>query len=383
MQTTRPTEDPRAPRSRRRVLPRAVALALVLALALAAAGTTGCAFEPTYTKYTYQFYGTFDTLVQFVGYAASQGEFDAYAKQGEQRFVALNKLFDIYHAYEGLNNAKTINDNAGVAPVKVDEELVDLILLAKEWYAKTDGKCDITAGPLTAVWKKYRDLADEDPSLAQVPPQAELAEAASHRGIDKVVVDEAAGTVFLQEKGMVLDLGAVAKGFTCEIVAQELQKAGMTSVIVDGGGNIRLVGRPNDGLRKRWGVGIQNPDGNPDKPDDTPLDIVFLHDTSFVTSGDYERYFTVDGVRYCHLVDPDTMQPARHFRAVGIVYPDSGVADFMSTTLFLLPYEQGRALVESIPGMEALWVLEGNELRMTDGLRPYLKNAGGGSSSMS
>ncbi len=379
MQTTRPTEASR----RRRALPRAAALALVLALALSAAGFSGCAIEPTYTKYTYQFYGTFDTLVQFVGYAQTQGEFDAYAKQGEQRFVALNKLFDIYHDYEGLNNAKTINDNAGVAPVKVDKELIDLILLAKEWYAKTGGKCDITAGPLTAVWKKYRDLAADDPAKAQVPPQAELAEAASHRGIDKVVVDEAAGTVYLQDGGMALDLGAVAKGFTCEIVAKELEKAGMTSVIVDGGGNIRLVGRPNDGLRKRWGVGIQDPDGNPDKPDDTPLDIVFLHDMSFVTSGDYERFFTVDGVRYCHLVDPDTMQPARYFRAVGIVYPDSGVADFMSTTLFLLPYEQGRALVESIPGMEALWILEGDELRLTDGIKPYMKNAGGGSSSMS
>jgi thiamine biosynthesis lipoprotein len=356
---------------------------LILALLLACGlGLSGCSVPDEYTKYTYQFYGTFDTLVQFVGYARSQAEFDGYAKKGEARFVELNRLFDVYNGYEGLANAKTVNDRAGIAPVAVAKELVDLIAMAKEWYGKTGGKCSIALGPVTSVWKKYRDRANEDPAFAQVPPMAELQEAAGHCDLSKVVVDRAAGTVYLAEKGMALDLGAVAKGYACEIVANEFEAMGLASVIVDGGGNIRLMGRPLDGLRKRWGVGIQNPDGDAQNPSDTPLDIVFLHDTSFVTSGDYQRFYTVEGKRYCHLVDPVTLMPATYFRAVAVSYPDSGIADFMSTTLFLMPYEQGRALAESIPSLEAVWILDGNAMKMTDGMKQAMKGAGGASSAM-
>ncbi len=357
-----------------------VALATLLAACL---GFTGCNAGVDYTKYTYQFYGTFDTLVQIVGYARSQSEFDYYSKIGEQRFQALNRIFDIYSTYTGLDNAKTVNDNAGIAPVKVPAELLALVKQSIDWYGKTGGKCNIAMGPVIAVWKKYRDLALADATKAQVPPTAELQEAATHCDLSKVIVDDAAGTIYLEEKGMVLDLGAVAKGYACELVAQDLQKAGLVSCIVDGGGNIRIVGRPADGIRQRWGVGIQDP--NADTSSDSSavsLDIVFLHDESFVTSGDYERYYMVGTTRYCHLIDPVTLMPARYFRAVAVSYPDSGIADFMSTTLFLLPYDEGRALVESIPGMDAIWIFDGNTMKMTDNIKQYMKTAGGGSSSM-
>jgi len=366
------------------ILRRTFAAAVLLATLLGAClGFTGCSPVVDYTKYTYQFYGTFDTLVQIVGYARSQSEFDAYAKLGEKRFQELHKLFDIYGTYDGLNNARTINENAGIAPVVVPKELLDLIVQSQTWYEKTGGKCSIAMGPVIAVWQKYRDMALEDATLAKVPPAAELQEAATHCDPSKVVVDETAGTVYLEEKGMALDLGAVGKGYACEIVAKELQAAGFTSCIVDGGGNIRLVGRPADGVRQRWGVGIQDPDADARTESSAEsLDIVFLHDTSFVTSGDYQRYYMVGDTRYCHLIDPVTLMPARYFRAIAISYVDSGIADFMSTTIFLLPYEEGRALVESIPGMDAIWIFPGNEMKMTDGIKPFMKKTGGGTSAM-
>jgi thiamine biosynthesis lipoprotein len=346
-------------------------------------GLTACQTDATYAKYTYQFYGTFDTLIQFMGYARSEAEFNSYAKDGEARFIELNQLFDIYHSYEGVVNAKSINDQAGIAPVAVGKELIGLVKMAKEWYGKTGGKCNIAMGPVTAIWKEYRDRGIENPESAELPPMADLTEAGKHCDISKVILDEANGTIFVSEKGMILDLGAVAKGYACEVVALELEKAGLGSVIVDGGGNIRLVGRPLDGVRQRWGVGIQNPDGDAQNPSDAPLDIVFLHDTSFVTSGDYQRFYTVDGKRYCHLVDPATLMPADYFRAVAVSYTDSGIADFMSTTLFLLPYEEGAALVATIPGLEAVWITNDGKMVATDGMKKWMKTLGGATSALS
>ena len=358
-------------------------LLLAASLSSVCLGFTGCTPDVEYTKYSYQFYGTFDTIIQFVGYERSQARFDSYTKIGEDRFRELNEIFDVYHTYDGFANVKTINDNAGIVPVKVGKDLIALVKLSKEWYGKTGGKCNIAIGPVIAVWKKYRDMAIADEKLAQVPPAAELEEAARYCDLSKVIVDETAGTIYLQEKGMALDLGAVAKGYTCEIVAKELQSAGFTSCIVDGGGNIRLIGRPADGLRQRWGVGIQDPDADASVGNSSEsLDIVYLHDMSFVTSGDYQRYYTVGDTRYCHLIDPVTLMPARYFRAVAISYPDSGIADFMSTTVFLLPYDEGRALVESIPGMDAIWIFEGDTMKMTDNIKQYMKTAGGGTSTI-
>jgi thiamine biosynthesis lipoprotein len=278
-------------------------------------------------------------------------------------------------------NAKTINDQAGIAPVAVDDDLVGLVLMAREWYGKTGGKVNIALGPVLTIWHRYREAGTADPANAALPDYEELAAAARNCDLSKVVVDQEAGTIFLPDKGMRLDLGAVAKGYACEVVAQELEAAGLTSVIVNGGGNIRIVGRPMDG-RQRWGVGIQNPDGDAQDPGDTPLDIVFLYDTSFVTSGDYQRYYEVAGKRYCHLIDPATLMPATYYRSVAVVYHDSAIADFFSSTLFLLPYEESRALAESIDGLEAVWIFEGNRMEATSGMRKWMKDLGGATSSM-
>ena len=96
-----------------------------------------------------------------------------------------------------------------------------------------------------------------------------------------------------------------------------------------------------DSSRKKWGIGIQNPDGNPNDPDEPSLDILYLNDKSLVTSGDYQRWFEVNGEKYHHLIDPVTLMPAQYYRAVSVVTEDSGIADFMSTTMFLTPYQEG------------------------------------------
>lgn len=351
------------------------ALTVVLALLLF---LSGCSRAPRseYHKYSNSFFDTFDTMVQVVGYAKSEEEFNRYFEKSHTRFQRLHRLYDIYNNYEGINNIKTINDNAGIKPVKVDKEIIDLILFAKDWYARTGGRTNIALGPVLRIWHDYRTEGIDDPQNAKLPPLDDLREAAKHTDINKVIVDTKNSTVYLADPKMSLDVGAVAKGFAAEIVAQEIIAEGMTSGIISAGGNVRAFGKPLDGVRERWGIGIQDPNKSIVSDNPTILDTVFVNDASVVSSGDYQRYYIVDGKVYHHLIDPATLMPATYYRAVTVVTPNSGLADFLSTTAFLMPYEESRALIESLDGVEALWVMPDGKVEVTDGMKKMLKSYG-------
>jgi len=163
-------------------------------------------------------------------------------------------------------------------------------------------------------------------------------------------------------------------------VAQELEKTGVNSMVISSGGNVRLIGKPLDGVRSKWGIGIQDPNSDPAKADAPPIDTVFTTGQSIVSSGDYQRYYKVNGVLVHHIIDPKTLMPASHYRAVTVMTKDSGQADFMSTTLFVLPFEESKAMVERIDGLEALWVFPDGHIEATEGMKKVLKNLGGATS---
>lgn len=357
-------------------------IALLTAIMLIASGCTALSKLNTdkYNKYTYEFFGSFDTVIQFMGYAKSEEQFEELSKKGQARFEELNKLYDIYNNYDSINNIKTINDNAGIKPVEVSQEIIDLLLFCKEWYNKTGGTVNIAFGPVLSIWHDYREEGISDPLNAKLPDMELLKKASLKTDINKLEIDTEKKTVFLRESGMSLDVGAVAKGFATELVAKELSDAGYKSFIISSGGNVRTVGKPLDGVRNKWGIGIQDPDKNPLIPDSPSLDVAFVTDASVVSSGDYERYYEVDGKRYHHLIDPTTLMPANYYRAVTIITKDSGVADAMSTAVFLLPYEKSRALVESIEGVDALWIMPDGSIRTTENMKAKLKNMGNASS---
>lgn len=350
---------------------------LMLLFLIPAIFVTACSGNQSgYTKYSYEFLGAFDTVIQFVGYAKTQDEFKTISETVEKRFLELNNLYDIYNDYEGINNIKSINDNAGNKPVEVSREIIDLIKFSKQWYNKTNHKCNIALGSVLSIWHDYRDEGINNPEKAELPPIDKLQEAMKHTDINKVIVDEVNNTVYLEDKYMRLDVGAVAKGYASELIANELIEMGYTSFIISSGGNVRTVGEPKDPSRKKWGIGLQDPNGNPNDSDEPSLDILYLSDQSLVTSGDYQRYYQVDGKRYHHLIDPVTLMPADYFRAVTVLTEDSGLADFMSTTIFLTPYEEGVKLVKSV-GVDAIWLMKDGTIKATENAKSKMKYLGG------
>ncbi|KAB3531468.1 FAD:protein FMN transferase [Alkaliphilus serpentinus] len=328
-----------------------------------------------YAKYSDSFFDTFDTLMVVVAYTETEEEFRNYFKLIQEGFQRYHKLYDIYNNYDGVNNIKTINDNAGIKPVRVDKEIIDLILFAKDWNRKTGGNTNIAFGPVLKIWHDYRQEGIDDPENAKYPPMEKLTEAFKLTDIDKVVVNVEDSTVFLQEKGMSLDVGAVAKGYATELVVQEAQKAGLKSGIISAGGNVRTIGKPMDNIRERWVVAIQDPNKSIFS-EDKDLDAVFVNDASIVTSGDYQRYYFVGDELVHHLIDPKTLMPANYYKAVTIVAPDAGVADFLSTVVFLEPHEKSSQIIKDLEGVEAVWVMPDGSVKVSEGMKKILKSYG-------
>lgn len=329
-----------------------------------------------YTKYSDSFFNSFDTITQVVGYAESEQEFNEYFKKIEARFQELHKLYDKYNDYKGINNIKTINDNAGIKPVEVNQEIIDLIIFSKDWYSRTGGPTNIAMGSVLEIWHKYRDDASFDPENAKLPPMDDLLNAAKHMDINNVIVDTEKHTVYLSDKDMSLDVGAVAKGFATEIVAKEITAEGFQSGIISPGGNVRTIGKPLDEIRERWGIGVQDPDKSIITDEENTLDTIYINNASVVSSGDYQRYYIVDGKVIHHLIDPITLMPGAYFRAVTVVTEDSGIADYLSTAIFLMPYEKGLALINSLEGVEAVWVMPDETVKATDGMKKIMKSHG-------
>lgn len=325
------------------------------------------------TRYQAEFLSLFDTVTTIVGYSESEKEFTDLAGRIKDKLAEYHKLFDIYHSYEGMNNLKTINDNAGIAPVKVDKELIAMLLFAKEQYYATNGKTNIALGPVLRIWHDYREKGISDPLEAEAPPRKLLEDAAGHTDIEGIIIDEESSTVYLSDPGMRLDVGAVAKGYAVEQTARYFEDEGISSLLLSVGGNVRAIGgKPGKKGIEPWNIGIKNPDK---ESPNTELCNVLISGYSVVSSGSYERYYTVNGTRYHHIIDPSTLSPASYFTGVTVICRDSGIADALSTAIFNMPLEMGKKFVEDLDDVEALWVTGNNEVYYSEGFKRFLKVA--------
>ena len=335
-------------------------LALLIAVVMLFAG---CApVEASGPKqYTATFLSLFDTLTTVVGYADSPEAFETVAHAIRDDLQEYHQLFDIYHEYDGINNLKTVNDAAGVAPVQVDERIIRLLQDCKAIYDITGGKVNAAMGSVLNLWHEARSDGRDDPLNAYLPDADALIEAAAHMDFDKVEIDPEAGTVYITDPAMRLDVGAIAKGWA----AQRAAEAAPAGLLISVGGNVCATGPKEGGAP--WVIGIQNP-ADPEQY----LHTIYLSSGSVVTSGDYQRTYWVDGKSYHHIVDPDTLYPATYWRSVTIVCPDSGLADALSTALFLLPQDAGQALLAQYDA-EALWAAADGSLYYSPGFYKIIR----------
>ena len=314
-------------------------------------------------------------MTQVIAYCESEEEFNTQMQALHQDLVAYNQLYDIYNDYAGVVNVKAINDNAGKAPVQVDDRILSMLELAQQMYELTGGKINIAMGSVLGIWHDHREAAEKDASDADntLPTQEELEAAARHCDINDLVIDEDAKTVYLSDPEMSLDVGSVGKGYAVEMVCRAAEARGLTSALVSVGGNLRAIGTKPDG--SQWSGGVEDPWNASDvyTASSSYVSGVNMSDMALVTSGNYQRYYVVDGVRYHHLIDPDTLWPARYFDSVSVLSPDSGAADCLTTGLFCMSLEDGQKLIESLDGVEALWCTPDGEVIQSSGWADHEK----------
>ena len=249
-----------------------------------------------------------------------------------------------------------LNAAAGVEPVAVAVEVRDVLRQARQISEWTAGTFDVTFGALADVWKFDHDQDNSIPTAEAITARLPLID---YRQIE---IDDRAGTVFLKRKGMKIHLGGIGKGYAVDHAVAILRRAGLRDFMIQAGGDL-YVGGSKDG--RPWRLGINDPRG----PRGDSFATLDLSDSTFSTSGDYARFFVKNGVRYHHILDLSTGQPARLCRSVTIAADSPVLADAVAKGVFILGPEKGMALVERIPNLEAVIVSANNEVTVSSGLR--------------
>lgn len=272
-------------------------------------------------------------------------------------FNKVKDLESILSINENGTLVDEINDEAGIKPVKVDEDTYTIVKKGIEYSKLSNGLFDISVGPIVKLWNI--GLPE-----AKVPTQEEIDEKLPLIGYNDIELNETDRTIYLKRKGMMIDLGGIAKGYTADIISDILTEEGVKSAIIDLGGNVFTHGKKING--DDWRIGIQNPFSERGGIVGT----LTTSNKSVVTSGIYERYIEKDGVKYHHILSPYTGYPYdNEIAGITIVSDTSADGDALSTSVFAMGVEEGMKFVNSIDGIDAIFVTKDNKVYITDGLR--------------
>lgn len=282
----------------------------------------------------------------------------AAAKAADAVIAEMKRLDQVMTTWTPDSEVSRVNAAAGVAPVAVSEETFAVIARAQDIAIRTRGVFDITVGAFKGLWKFDQDMDGTLPDAAEVKRRLSLI------GYQHVVLDKAKRTVFLKRRGMSITLGGIAKGYAVDRCAELLRKLGFANFMMQAGGDMYIAGKKGD---KPWIVGIRDPRA----ADGRFFALAPIQDHSFSTSGDYERGFVKDNVRYHHILDPRTGQPARASRSVTIRAKDAFTADAWSKVMFILgPAEAKKVMArEKLTDFEVVWIDDKNKVTMTDQIK--------------
>lgn len=329
-------------------------------------GTTSFRCSVTLTEIGASMNGS-EIAVNFTGYVSKKSHFDPLVAMVKSEFLRLNHIFDKYNDVTGVNNLKTVNDNAGIAPVTVDQELIDLLLIAKEWKTKSNGTFDITLGSVLKIWHNFREegqALNTNNQYGKTPSLVDLQAANQYVGWDYVVIDDTANTVYLTDTHVSLDLGGISKGYATDLVAAKLKKGGLEAGLLSFGGSSSVIigSKPNN---LNWNVAVRAPiRGNPY----VELDYAYFPDSfALSSSGDDQNYYQAGAdLYYHHLIDPTTLFPVDNgCHSVTVFTTENAtVAEALSKTLFILPIEEATAYLNQYnldhpdQTLYAIWIFD-------------------------
>jgi thiamine biosynthesis lipoprotein len=276
----------------------------------------------------------------------------AAAERVGQEFERLESLLSVW---KPGSDVVRLNEAAGKQPVAVSRETLEVLTAARIGGERTSGKFDITFGVLADIWKFDHDQDNI------VPDRAAIDQRLPYVDFRAVQVNAANGTAFITTPGVRVHLGGVGKGYAVDVAVALLRGQGFGDFLIQAGGDIYAAGTNNGAP---WTLGIADPRGGHDA-----FAAVEITDATFSTSGDYERSFIKDGVRYHHLIDPDRGEPARGCRSVTIVTDRAITGDVLSTGVFIMGPSDGMALIERLPNVEGVIVTASNEVLISSGLK--------------
>ncbi|MBA3439026.1 MAG: FAD:protein FMN transferase [Pyrinomonadaceae bacterium] len=265
------------------------------------------------------------------------------AQASDAAFKRVRELDSRLSDYRETSELMSLCRQAGGGPVKVSDDLLRVLLEAQKFAEQTTGAFDVTAGPLVRLWRRAR-------RRSELPDPVRLSQARELVGFDKMHVDERTQTVRLAKPGMLLDLGAIAKGYAADCALAVLKQHGVTSALVAVGGDI-AVSAPPPGTRG-WVIGIASLDSR----GKLPRHYLSLRDAAVSTSGDAQQYVEIGGVRYSHIIDPRTGQAIQGRRSVTVVAPNGMTSDALDTAANVLDPRSALELIDSTEGAAALIV---------------------------
>jgi len=280
--------------------------------------------------------------------ADEAGNLPELSRQAQDCFSDLSTLLSIYNP---TSDVSMLNTGAGIRPVAVSEHTLNTLRAAREYGALSGGLFDVTLLPVLSLWGFGPYARRQHGDSAIEPDQAEIEAARELVGYKHIVLND--NTAYLDRKGMKLDLGGIAKGYATDVLFDQLVKSGRRDVLVNIGGNLRCSGSP----RKSgpWVIGVRDP-FNTGKMEKFIGTLKLSDGMATATSGNYERYITINGRKYCHIINPVTGRPAEGMAGVTVICPTAMQADALSTTLFLLGVERGIELADKLPGVAAIFV---------------------------
>ena len=296
-----------------------------------------------------------DTLVTITVVARTSSDADEAIDKGFHEIERLEKTANFYSPDSEISQ---INTHAGITPVKVSSDILELLMKARYVSEKTDGAFDLTIGPVISLYDFHKKV---------LPTDAAIMKKLSLVNYRDIVINRNQSTVFLRKKGMLIDPGGIMKGYAAAKAAEVLKKHGVNSAIVAVAGDISTFGPKPDG--SPWKVGIRDPRA---QEQDEVMTTLQLRDMSISTSGDYERFFIMNGRRFHHLISPKTGYPSEECRSVSIIATEGAFADAFATGIFILGPEKGVKILEEI-GLEGIIIDRKGGLHTTPKIKERLE----------